>query len=247
VKVTRLLKLPRSARTIQLVINIPEAASTSPLAPTSTAKRKRPKGWGLVIATFKSPGSALAALASIASVAALVVSIFALNSQNTANSSQQSVNRLAIEQAIQQQAQHVSFTVENSPHTDFGVLSVQNTSSSPISDVAFGGLLDYSRGSNPTVTKVPMWFSLGDLGACQISSINLDKVIESFIVRRIHPNIRQYPYGYGLIGLENMALSFTDRNAISWEYPQYKALQQRTASYTATIVTPTYKNAPVCS
>jgi hypothetical protein len=184
----------------------------------------------------------------VTAVAALVVSIFTLNSQNSANSSQQSADQLAASQIIRQQAQHVTFTLEDSPKDSFGLLSVQNTSLSPVFDIVFGSTVQYAIGTQSTVNSFPAWFSLGDLRACQTGSIDLGKLVDRLITSKQPPSIRRHPSDYGMIGVGNLTMYFSDRNAVTWKYPEDGPLQQRTPPpYRATIVTPTYKSSPACS
>ena len=232
-KVTRYLKVPLGTRNIQLVINIPEATSPPPPAPTSVAEQPRPSGWAHVRATLKF------SVPVLASVAAIVVSIFALNSQ-------QSANQAAANQIRQQQASHVTYTLERAPKQPFfGTLAVQNTSSSPVYSIVFGGKLDFHKGSQ--TTRRSFWVNLRDLQACQIASIDMDRAVEQFIVRVLHFNIGQYPYGYSYVETE-WVMYFNDRNGVSWMYSPDGGLQQRAApDYVAMDTTPTYKAATGCS
>jgi hypothetical protein len=85
VKLKQLLKVPRSSRTIELVINIPD--HTAPPTPAATAPK--PKDWARAWAVLKAAGP------TTASIAALVISILALRGQMSANQEQQQANKTA--------------------------------------------------------------------------------------------------------------------------------------------------------
>lgn len=133
-KLERLLQVPRSSRTIEVVINIPD----HPAAPSPTATASKPSGRARAWAILKIAGP------TVASITALVISVLALLGQMSANRKQQQAdtaaqqaNAAASAASQRQAAGQVSFLQGASSYSPFTSLLVENRGVTPIYNVTF--------------------------------------------------------------------------------------------------------------
>lgn len=233
VKLERLLKIPRSARTIQLVINIPESSAKAPpvLAPAKVTR------WGRIWTFLKVAGPASVA------TAALIISLLSLRAQNSAN-------QAAVTAAQEQDAGKVSFLDNGIPSP--GSVMIENLSHSPTYDATLLATV-YIPLKTPIsngYVGISMAFSLNDIPACSSGIANLipvaTKAAQSLGLFKPSP-------GHS-ISASNMlvqSMYFADANGLDWDYSSVGKLEKLTSlpkfAYDVSSVQVVYSPATGCS
>jgi hypothetical protein len=230
----RLLKVPRSTRTIHLVINIPETPAHSVAAPSA---EDLPQGrpWNRILAASKVAGPI------IASAAAIIISIFSLLEQNQVY--------VAMATASQrQEAERVSFVQEPStnPRSSTPVL-LENLGTLPVDTVSLYVVVETY---NKLAENFYDWnLPLLDIPACSSATINVSPAAISAAHLPASASTDR-------IAIYVNTLDFRDSNDLYWQYTGYNdndgQLQQIASPsgsgliYSGTIK-PSYKSASGCS
>lgn len=228
-KLERLLKVPLSSRTIELVINIPD----HPVSPTPTAAAPKPSGRARAWAVLKIAGP------TTASLAALVISVLALLGQTSANREQQQANTAAqqanaVASAAGQRhaAGQVSFLQGAVSSPPFTSLLVENRGVTPIYEVTFqiqAGIYvgkatlkqsnqDYIKalvGGGNYVQKAFTLY-LGDVPACSSATLDVASSVTAVILR--DTKITKGQLGKSPVGVLVGSMSFADSSGSDWQY-----------------------------
>jgi hypothetical protein len=230
VKLERLLKVPRSGRTIQLVINIPEP----PAPPAMTTPPPQLTGWARAWAVLKVAGPATVA------TAAIIISILSLQRQGSANRDLQEANAITQQENSaagatrqRQDAEKVSFLQNALPPPPFTFLLVENLCITPIYNVTFqveasiligltvgaNGRLKYTGFESKTFT-----FWLGNIPACSSGTASVvPAVVATLMKNKVKLTALQIT---GEIGIITDWMSFADSNGVAWRYSGIGGLQQ---------------------
>jgi hypothetical protein len=236
VKLERLLKVPRSGRTIHIVINVPESSAppaviSSPPKPTRSART-----W----AVLKVAGPATVA------TAAIIISILSLQGQGSANrdlqqanAAAQQANATAATSRQRQGAEHVSFLQNPLRHPPFTSLLVENLATTPVYNATFqvqaivninhadakGGAKGYINGlvgGKGYVTKTfTLW--LGNIPACSSGAVNIVPAATAALLKRTKLTAAQLK---GPVAAIAEWMSFEDSNGVAWRYFGLEELKQ---------------------
>lgn len=250
VRFERLPKIPRSARTIELVINIPDAPVSSPPAPSPT-KPPPPSRRARVWAFLKVAGPVVVA------VAALVISILGYTDQHGANA-------LAATASERQDAEKVSFISVN-PSVS-GSISAQNLSDTQIHEIIFAVSVysvvydDHLRVPAPHFYEFVL-VELPDLPGCSTSTLDLLAAMTSTL-RSAIPSTNPF---YEQISSADMTVNgmfFTDVNGLQWQLsdlgtlglaagdsnlPPWTGDWEEEGNFAPVIKNPVFKSATGCS
>jgi hypothetical protein len=245
VELKKLLKVPRSARTIAITIVVPEMAHPSP-APA--LEQPKLTGWGRVWAVTRITGPA------VVSIVAVIISILAFAEQKSADQDQQQVSQ-------RQAAAQVSFLQEDSNPTGANTLVIKNLGAnviySPVLSVDVSWYIDVTKNS-AQVKTVTVELYLTTMPACSFAVINLDKTMQQPVwktqagtsVPVTLPEMAPIP------SILVQAMTFTDSDGLSWQYLNGGGLQQvaappLSAFYSSTglggSADPSYKTASGCT
>jgi hypothetical protein len=209
VEYRKLLRLPRSSRAIQLVVNLPESPpAVAPLSPPPTPPK--PSGRARVWAIAKVAGPAAASLA------ALIISLAAYLNQQSANSEQHQVDQAAAILNQEQQAGKVYFFMDT-PVPLSSILTVENTSTSPVYELMF--LIDFEgpNARRSKLTSQTMTLDLETMPSCAVATINLDTYISQALdelYKTTGPMQIKIVYG-------SPVMSFQDNHGLFWEETAY--------------------------
>src|SRR5260221_8167420 len=237
VKLERLLKVPRSTRTINLVISIPEP----PQPPAIIAPPPKLSGWAGTWAVLKVAGPATVA------TAAIIISILSLQEQGSANRDLQQAsvaanqaNAAAAAARERQNAERVSFLQNALPRPPFTYLLVENLATSPVYDVTFqleaivstshagtkGGTKGYIAGlvgGKGYVTKAfTLW--LGSIPACSSGTVNIAPAATAVMLKKTGITAAQIEASPIAVIADWM--SFADSNSVAWRYSGVGDLQK---------------------
>jgi hypothetical protein len=204
VKFERLLKVPRSGRTIHLVINIPEpmAVVTPPLKPTRRAR---------IWAVLKVAGP------SSVAIAAIIISILSLQGQRAATREQQRADAAAAAARERHEAQQVSFLQVHIPEPPYNSLRVENFGVNPVYDVTFQ-VNAFSarsvRSSSFLARTFTVW--LGNIPSCSSGTIDMTAAV----LAGLH---KMTGLSLGLLRARIFAaevnwMAFADSNGGDWQY-----------------------------
>ena len=166
------LKVPRFARTIEIVINMPEAAPAHALPPKPT-RWSRVKGVGKVLG---------GALVGFTSIAAIIVASMALSEQKSADREQRQVNETQAAASQRQQVSQVTYVQEGSQVPRVLVVMENLGTSpaySPILILRFEGWVypDGHQKAKPYPVVGTFSVVLNNMTACSSSTINLGPTI----------------------------------------------------------------------
>jgi hypothetical protein len=250
-------KIPHFTRSVEIIINMPEAArpSTAPVPLQSKPTRwDRAKGAGKVI------GALLVALTSIA---AIIVSSQALSEQKTADREQQQVSTAAAAAGQRHEAEQVSFIQDEGSEaskipveiTNLGTSSVRN----PVLGVDISGFAipPEINGKLNTVTMFA-YLELNDIPACSSATVYIAQALTTVIqygewVEPVQPSQLPKLTNQEISNLVPHAyvfdLTFIDGNGY-WRYLTTDTLTQMTSSQGGappTLVSATYKQATGCT
>jgi archaellum component FlaF (FlaF/FlaG flagellin family) len=253
-------KIPRFTRSVEIIINMPEAArpSTRPVPLQSKLTRwDRAKGAGKVI------GALLVALTSIA---AIIVSSLALSEQKTADREQQQVNTAAAAASQRHEAEQVSFIQDEGSEasklpveiTNLGTSSVRN----PVLGVIINGFLipPEINGKLNTVDML-VYLELNDIPACSSATVYIAQALTTVLkydeegVEPILPSqllkLTTQEISHLVPHAIVFDLTFIDGNGY-WRYLTTDTLTQVPSSdsqggASPTLVSATYKKATGCT
>jgi hypothetical protein len=201
------VRIPRSARTVQLVVNLPEPRpSERPQPPQDPSKRS---AWGRLWAIAKVAGPVCASLA------ALFIAIAALRSQDAAVSEQRKVDRAAAAASQLEQAEKVYFIVEDpaaplaSPQA--GALVVQNASTSPVDELTFYVVFT-APGAHGVTTGQSLTLDMETMPSCARMSFN----IEDYIAQALR-QAQGGPRPQIKLVWAGLSMSFSDNSGQFWQ------------------------------
>jgi type II secretory pathway pseudopilin PulG len=222
-KFERLLKVPRSSRTIQLVINIPEASTPLAVTPVAVKPSRRARAW--VVLKVAGP--------STVAIAAIVISIMSLQGQAAANrdleqsnAAAQQANAAAASARIRQEAEQVSFLQNELPRPPFTSLTVENLATTPIYEVTFQ--VDATANIIPTgrngfLTKtLTIW--LGNIPACSSATVSIVPGVTAALAKKA--GLTTAEIGPNPVDVIVDSMSFADSSGIDWQYSGIGILQQ---------------------
>lgn len=204
-KFERLLKVPRSARTIQLTINIPETPAP-PVRPVQEPKKR--KLWNRVWVVLKVGGPV------IASIVAIIISTLSLQEQR-----QVDVTTATANQRIE--AERVSFLQESSnPGSSTTPVLLENLGTAPVNSVTL-----YIQVENDQVKIVPVGtrgdgtgtkstsFSLplGSIPACSSATVNIRPYVLVVL------DLEKSAFANGTF-INVSSMTFSDGNGLYWQY-----------------------------
>jgi hypothetical protein len=218
VRLERLLKVPRAARTIHLVINIPEPATPPVVVPTPP----KPTAWARIWAVLKIAGPASVA------TAAIIIALLSLHEQDSANRDQQLANKAAEGSIERHDAEQVSFLQDfNSQSPPFGTLTVQNRGATPIYAVTFQVEIGTDNSANKFVTKTFVTW-LGTVPACSSGTVNIASAAVN-LMKEV-PSLKKVQIRANGIGIVADSMGFIDSNGLGWQYSSAGFLQQSQAA-----------------
>lgn len=217
-KLERLLKVPRSARTVQLVINVPE----SPVQSSTAAVRPKPTYWARIWTFLKVAGPAFVA------ATALIISVLSLREQS-------SVDQAAATAGQRQNAERVSF-LDNGISSPGSVL-IENLSPNPIyNDVLSTAILHvFQHVPNGGPIGIGVAISLGDIPPCSSGIVNLisieTKALQSLFLTWNPSGLRIPTPKIQISGNEIFvqSMSFADSNGLDWQDSSAGGLEQLTS------------------
>lgn len=188
------MKIPRLAREVEIIINMPDAAKT-----TATPVLQSPKPrWDRAKAAGKVVGASIVALTSIT---AIIVSSLALSEQKAADREQQQVNAAAAAASRRQEAGQVSFVqIKGSNASQIPVL-IENLGKSPVNNPVLGvyvsgfGKPPEIKGKFNIITMIA-YLELNDIPACSSATIYLAQALTTALT-----------YGFGVDPIKPSQLS----------------------------------------
>lgn len=203
-KFEQLFKVPRSARTIQLVVNVPEASAHS-VPPPPVKDASVPKIRDRVWSFLKVAGPV------IVSMSAIIISIFSLQEQRQADYEQRQVDVAAATASQRQEAERVSFLEEPSlSQATSTLVLLENLSTAPVGVVSL-----YIRVENVSGIRlagpVAFYLLLGSMPACSSATINVGPLT----VRGLDLPKAIFEHG-AFINVSSMI--FSDSNGLNWQY-----------------------------
>jgi hypothetical protein len=204
--------VPRTARAIHLVINIPD-----PVAPPA-AEPASAKSWARVWTVLKIAGPVSV------SIAAIIIAILSLQAQSFANQQEQRAGK-AVEGNIKgQDAEQVSFLQRSTPKPPYEVLTVENHGSTPVYIVSFQVVVIPITKTGKSVSKLfTVW--LGDVPACSSGTIDIAPVAETMIEKSDQLKLAQIRS----VGYYVASMHFLDSNGLEWQYTSAGFLQESQA------------------
>jgi hypothetical protein len=254
VKLERLLKIPRSARTIQLVINIPESSPRS----TVSAPLPKPTGWARAWAILKVAGPATVA------IAAIVISVLSLQRQDATNRDLQQANAAARQVEVaaaaaneRRNAEQVSFLETMLRKPPSVSMVVENRATTPVYNVtfqvevsAFTPLIGAPKTGGKGHLSKEFIFWLGNIPAC--SSGTVSNLVTAAIAAMKKTKLAAAVIGTNPVGVYVDWMSFADSSSVAWRYSGSGVLR-KLESLPATTFVPdaylaaSYKNAIGCT
>jgi hypothetical protein len=237
-KIERLLKVPRSGRTIQLVINIPEPSAPPAVNPPPP----KVTGWARVWAVLKVAGPATVA------TAAIVISLFSLQGQaaadrdlQEANAAARQANAASVAASQRQDAEQVSFLQTALPQSPFTSMLVANHATTPVYNVTFQveatvftsligapkGLKGYIAalvGGKGYLTR-EFTFWLGDMPACSSGTV-VNIVTAATAAMLDNARLPAAVIGANPVAVNVTSMSFADSSGTAWQYSGLGTLQK---------------------
>jgi hypothetical protein len=266
VKLKGFLKIPRSGRTIQLVINIPEPSvpKTIAVTPHPPKATRRARAWDVL--RFAGP--------SAVSVAAIVISILSLLGQQAANRDMQEANAAAqhanAETAAASQRQNaaqVSFLQTALSQSPFTSMLVENHATTPIYQVTvqalatvfakftggpkgIKGYLAALAGGNSYLTE-NFTFFIGDIPACSSGTVT-DLVTAATSAMLDTKKLAPIVIGANPVAVDVMSMSFKDSSGTAWQYSDLGGLRKladvpETTNFPSAYLGTRYKDANSCT
>lgn len=174
-KLSQRVKVPRFARTVEIIVNIPDAPQPTP----AHAPPPEPSWWSRAKGAGKVLGGTIVGLTSIA---AIIVASMALSEQTSADLEQQQVNEAQAAASQRQQVSQVTYVQEGSQVPRVPVVMENLGTSpaySPILIIQFEGwVYPYGR-KGAKFYPVVGTFSiiLNNMPACSSSTVNLGPII----------------------------------------------------------------------
>ena len=237
-KLERLLKVPRSGRTIQLVINVPEPSAQPPVI----SPPPKLTGWARVWAVLKVAGPA------IVSIAAIVISILSLQGQAAANRGMQEANAAARQAnaaaaaaSQRRNAEQVSFLTTALPQSPFTSMLVANHATTPVYEVTvqaeatvFTSLTGGPKGNKGYIAALiggnaylrkEFTFYLGDMPACSLGTVT-NLVTAATAAMLDNTKLAAGVIGANPVAVTVMSMSFTDSSGTAWQYSGLGGLQK---------------------
>ena len=212
-KFENLLRLPRSARTLQLVINIPEPAVSS-AAPSEEPEQS---AWARLWKFLKVLGPVAV------SITALIIAVLSLTAQDNANL-QQSLTGKAAEAPIAPSITHqVSFRQGSLPQSYFAHLAISNNSATPAFNVTFQVGISIVAGPEGDAMKAfTLW--LGNMPACSSGIADIRSGVIEVMQNIVGPNTLRV--GVNTLKISVISMSFADSTGAYWQYSAIGGLHQ---------------------
>lgn len=237
-KLERLLKVPRSSRTIQLVINIPEP----PAPPAAISPPPKPRGWARAWTVLKVAGPATVA------IAAIVISILSLQRQGAANRDLQAANAAArqanAEAAAASQrrdAEQVSFLQTSLPQAPFASMLVENHATTPVYQVTIQVETTVFTSLTGTRNDIKAYiaalaggkgylrkeftFYLGDIPACSSGTV-VNLVTAATAAMLDNTRLAPAVIGSNPVAVNVTSMSFADSSGVAWQYSGLEGLRK---------------------
>lgn len=222
------VKMPLFSRTVEIVINMPEAAqsTSADTPPPKPARWSRIKGAGKVL------GGAIVASTSIA---AIIVASMALSEQTSADRAQQQANAMQAAAGQRQQVSQVSYVQEGSEMPRVPVV-IENLGTSPAYSpmliVQFQGWVypDRQRKERPSPVLGTFSIVLNNMPACSSSTINIGPTI----VRDIEATKSMWPPAISFkpselvspsLGTSVIGMLFSDGSGRIWQFSDGSGLE----------------------
>lgn len=232
----KLLKVPRSARTVAITIVVPESSQPTSAPVSNTSK---PAGWHRTWDVLK------IAVPTAGSIVAIVISVLALGEQKSADQYQQQTNQ-------REAASLVSFLQTYTNNET--MVQVENLGTSTISDPSLfvdadGYFPSSNRNSKGQWQLKIIDLNLSDIPPCSSTAINVYQAIDKFTTKEAPP------FSKLRSGMTAVWINFTDGSGLHWRYLSTGGLQPLTISqfysdpwvYAAWDTSITYQTASGCA
>jgi hypothetical protein len=219
-KLRKRMKVPRFARHVEIVINVPEPVPAVQSVPAPTPQPPKPPGWGRAWSVTKVLGPALA------SVIAIVISVAAFMEQRSADQSQASASQ-------RQEAEQISILQEGGPQASKTVVLIENLGTSPayspvISFLIAGYTLTSESRDKPIYVVEEVYVALNPIPACSFATVDFTQAIlmqieDGIGIRAIQPSSEPTMTGQEISSLISMADAesvYFSLNNMNWEYSQ---------------------------
>jgi hypothetical protein len=245
VKARRLQTAQRANRRVQrFVINVPSptvVVAPAPAAPKPPSPSFTARLWYIA----KTLGPAIVA------VAALVISLAALLNQRTANNVQREADQAAAAANQRQWAERVSFIESSKQAGPYVTVEVQNSSTSPVTNVAL--TVDAFAAAGPAGRNAFFHVTLliGNIPACSTGLPDVTAKLLAIAGKELGVKLKPNRIGYQI-----SAMYFTDRNGVIWDdqssgllgrITPIEMFNQTDQSGPDDVLTPNYKTASGCS